>query len=558
MEYVGFITLGIFILAVVGTLFKKIPLPLQTVMILVTIVNVIIGGVAHLTLHEGGGLAAAKLLPAKVMGGIIIHPLTALLAGLLIAGALSASGGFDAIKVIISKLRKSPIGMAGTVAIIVQLPLMSALPCGRILAAALLPVIFSFGPEEMGVLNKRQLIILTGAYARNAFGSCGPSPLGGVGAIGEGFLGKIGYLRAPQAFSLLIGTALVALFLKFLTTKLYPDDVKVKDESNTASRDIKVTAPVKGYISLGIFVVTLVVALFEVLGKVPVQTPLVLGAILIMIVAKLNLEDLMSGIILMPATAMVSGFLAAGSLAATGGFDALGLIFNGVAGTWLGTAGMIAILVQVQTILPLSCSRILTAAFVPVLYLLGPAGTGLLTATQLAIVMSAYIINATTSCGPSPLGGGGMMAEGAIRAETGYLRPAFSFASLAFMPILAAVVMKVMKFNTFHEATTSLGASLNVILITVVLLAVNIVLFKILANMVTSGQVTPRILYFILFSICGAISGGMLAYLIDMTSIIQIVQGAIGGVIAGNLMVLMTPRGQEYSLEYEDSVEMKA
>jgi hypothetical protein len=558
LEYVGFITLGIFILAVVGTLFKKIPLPLQTVMILVTIVNVIIGGVAHLTLHEGGGLAAAKLLPAKVMGGIIIHPLTALLAGLLIAGALSASGGFDAIKVIISKLRKSPIGMAGTVAIIVQLPLMSALPCGRILAAALLPVIFSFGPEEMGVLNKRQLIILTGAYARNAFGSCGPSPLGGVGAIGEGFLGKIGYLRAPQAFSLLIGTALVALFLKFLTTKLYPDDVKVKDESNTASRDIKVTAPVKGYISLGIFVVTLVVALFEVLGKVPVQTPLVLGAILIMIVAKLNLEDLMSGIILMPATAMVSGFLAAGSLAATGGFDALGLIFNGVAGTWLGTAGMIAILVQVQTILPLSCSRILTAAFVPVLYLLGPAGTGLLTATQLAIVMSAYIINATTSCGPSPLGGGGMMAEGAIRAETGYLRPAFSFASLAFMPILAAVVMKVMKFNTFHEATTSLGASLNVILITVVLLAVNIVLFKILANMVTSGQVTPRILYFILFSIGGAISGGMLAYLIDMTSIIQIVQGAIGGVIAGNLMVLMTPRGQEYSLEYEDSVEMKA
>jgi len=116
----------------------------------------------------------------------------------------------------------------------------------------------------------------------------------------------------------------------------------------------------------------------------------------------------------------------------------------------------------------------------------------------------------------------------------------------------------VMKFNTFHEATTSLGASLNVILITVVLLAVNIVLFKILANMVTSGQVTPRILYFILFSIGGAISGGMLAYLIDMTSIIQIVQGAIGGVIAGNLMVLMTPCGQEYSLEYEDSVEMKA
>ena len=43
---------------------------------------------------------------------------------------------------------------------------------------------------------------------------------GGVGQIGEGFLGAFfptasdGILRSPQAFALIIGTAITALFLK--------------------------------------------------------------------------------------------------------------------------------------------------------------------------------------------------------------------------------------------------------------------------------------------------------------------------------------------------------
>ena len=73
--------------------------------------------------------------------------------------------------------------------------------------------------------------MLIGAFTRNSMGSCGPSPIGGVGQIGEGFLGAFfptasdGILRSPQAFSLIIGTAITALFLKIISQKLYPDDV---------------------------------------------------------------------------------------------------------------------------------------------------------------------------------------------------------------------------------------------------------------------------------------------------------------------------------------------
>ena len=38
------------------------------------------------------------LLPNEFLGGIILHPITALLAGLFLAGGLKASGGFEALK----------------------------------------------------------------------------------------------------------------------------------------------------------------------------------------------------------------------------------------------------------------------------------------------------------------------------------------------------------------------------------------------------------------------------------------------------------------------------
>ena len=554
MEYLGYITLTIFIVTMVLTLFKKIDLPVQTVLVLVSIVCLIVGAIFRFTTE---GFNSAILLPNEMIGGIILHPITALLAGLFLAGALDATHGFDALKVIINKLKKSPIGLAGTVVILINLPVIASLPCGRIIAAALLPLLFSFGYEGgMGILTKTQLIVLIAAFTRNAMGSCGPSPIGGVGQIGEGFLGAFfptasdGILRAPQAFALIIGTALTALFIKIISQKLYPDDVALSDKPENQEEDEKealpeIKAPFRGYLSLIIFVASLLTAIFQPFGKaMPVQTMLVAGGILIILLCQAKIQDLMNGIILLPVTAMASGFMAAGALAATGGFDALGVILKSLSTVQiLGVAGMLAIFVQMQTILPLSCSRILTAALVPVLYLFGPAKYNLVTWPQLAIVMAAYMINATTSCGPSPLGGGGTMGEGQMRAESGFIKGAYTYSSMAIMAPLAAIYMKFMNFTVFSPSNPDFSQNIiTIILYTFVIIAISIGMMSLVSRMVSNNDTKNWRLQLIYFLISGGIAGAVLGFSVYELQYIEIVQGFIGGVFAAFLIGVMVPK----------------
>ncbi len=553
MEALGYITLAIFIITMVLTLFKKINLPVQTVLVLVSLVCLIIGVIVRWLIE---GANSAILLPNEMIGGIILHPITALLAGLFLAGALAATGGFDALKVIIDKLQKTPIGLVGTLVIIINLPVIASLPCGRIIAAALLPLLFAFGFEGgMGLLTRTQLIVLIGAFTRNAMGSCGPSPIGGVGQIGEGFLGAFfptasdGILRSPQAFSLIIGTAITALFLKIISQKLYPNDVSLHDRPQEGGADVrettpKISAPFKGYLSLLIFVTSLLLAIFQPFGKMPVQTVLVAGGILILILCRASIKDLMNGIILLPVTAMASGFMAAGVLAATGGFDALGVILKSLSSfKLLGVAGMLAIFVQMQTILPLSCSRILTAALVPVLYLFGPAKFNMLTWPQLAIVMAAYMINATTSCGPSPLGGGGTMGEGQMRAETGYIKGAYTFTSMAIMAPLAAVYMKFMNFTVFAPDNPEFYQNIYILIAyTFVVVGLSWGMMKYVGKSITEDNKKNWQLQLTYFLISGGIAGGILALSVYEFKLLEFTQGFIGGVIAAFLIGVMVPK----------------
>ncbi len=552
MEILGYITLTIFIVTMVLTLFRKINLPVQTVLVLVSLACLIIGFIFRLA---SDGFNSAVLLPNEMIGGIILHPITALLGGLFLAGALEATKGFEALKVIIEKLQKTPIGLAGTLVIIINLPVIASLPCGRIIAAALLPLLFSFGFEGgMGLLTRTQLIVLIGAFTRNAMGSCGPSPIGGVGQIGEGFLGAFfptaseGILRSPQAFSLIIGTAITALFLKIISQRLYPNDVSLRDRQTEGSAEeretITIKAPFRGYLSLIIFVASLLIAIFQPFGKMPVQTVLVAGGILIILLCRASIQDLMGGIILLPVTAMASGFLAAGVLAATGGFDALGVILKSLSSIQvLGVAGMLAVFVQMQTILPLSCSRILTAALVPVLYLFGPAKFNLVTWPQLAIVMAAYIINATTSCGPSPLGGGGTMGEGQMRAETGYIKGAYTFTAMAIMAPIAAIYMKFMNFTVFSPDSPEFSQNLLVLaLYTMVIIGVSAGMMSVVSRSITENIARNWNFQLIYFLISGGIAGGVLALAVYELKFLQIIQGFIGGVIAALLIGLMVPK----------------
>ena len=168
LEILGYITLAIFLGLMLLTLFGYIRTPVQTVLVFSTVLCLIVGGLFR---YFYSGWNAVVLLPNEFLGGIILHPITALLTGLFLAGGLKASGGFDALKVILKYLRKSPIGLIGTLVILINLPVISSLPCGRILAAALLPLLFTFGFEGgLGILTKSQLIVLIGAFTRNAMG----------------------------------------------------------------------------------------------------------------------------------------------------------------------------------------------------------------------------------------------------------------------------------------------------------------------------------------------------------------------------------------------------
>ncbi len=552
VEILGYITLVLFLGLMLLTLFGYIRTPVQTVLVFSTVLTLIVAGLFR---YAYSGWEAVMLLPNEFLGGIILHPITALLTGLFLAGGLKASGGFEALKVILQYLRRSPIGLIGTIVILINLPVISSLPCGRILAAALLPLLFTFGFEGgMGILTRSQLIVLIGAFTRNAMGSCGPSPIGGVGQIGEGFLGSFfptaadGILRAPQAFSLMLGTAVVAIFLKLISQKMFPDDVALREAPPSAggegSVEPQISAPFEGYLALVIFVVALLIAIFQPLGKMPVQTVLVAGALLMVIVCRIRINDLLEGIILLPVTAMAAGFLAAGALAATGGFDALGVLLNSLVKVpFLGIAGMLAIFVQFQTILPLSCSRILTAALVPVLYLFGPAKFGFLDWPQLAIVMAAYMINATTSCGPSPLGGGGMMGEGTMRAETGFIKGAYTFSSMAIMAPLAAIYMKFLNLSIFAPSNPAFVKNIVAIGEFALVVAGTNVLFIFLGSrMFGSDQSKNWTIQLTGFVMSGAIAGGILSFALFGKDFLAIAQGAVGGIVAAGVISLMNPR----------------
>lgn len=552
MEILGYITLSIFIGLMLLTLFGYIRTPVQTVLVFSTVLCLIVGGVFRFIYS---GWSAVMLLPNEFLGGIILHPITALLTGLFLAGGLKASGGFEALKVLLRYLRRSPIGLVGTLVILINLPVISSLPCGRILAAALLPLLFTFGFEGgLGILTKSQLIVLIGAFTRNAMGSCGPSPIGGVGQIGEGFLGSFfatasdGILRAPQAFSMMLGTAVVALFLKMISQRLYPEDVALREAPDSGrageKQEPEIHAPLEGYLALVIFVISLLIAIFQPLGKMPVQTVLVAGALVMIVVCRIRLTDLMEGIILLPVTAMASGFLAAGALAATGGFDALGTLLNSLVKVpFLGVAGMLAIFVQFQTILPLSCARILTAALVPVLYLFGPAKFGFLDWSQLAIVMAAYIINATTSCGPSPLGGGGMMGEGTMRAETGFIKGAYTFASMAIMAPLAAIYMKFLNLSVFEPTDPQFAKDLLTIAEFALAVAVVNIGFIVFVGKTIGTETSKNVLMqLVVFLVGGALAGGILAFALFEQNTTAIFQGIAGGIVAAALIAFMVPK----------------
>jgi hypothetical protein len=475
---IGLIALILFFLVIVASLLGFIPqdrLPIQSALVLMTFVIAALAFVGHLLDPSIGQIGFIDLI-----GMIIIHPITALAAGFLAAGALEVAGAFDAAADALTRLEHLKVkgvtvfGITGTVVLLVNLPTIIAMPCGRILAAALMPAALGLGYKVAKSLGDPKMVgVIVFAFIVNAAASCGPSPLGGIGLLGEG-LAKLplASLSDPQQTGIIIATGVCALVMKFVTP-LFPADMKEEDIKKKKDEEVVVandggekelTVRVKeepvisnvpestpeppkeeekkkesifkrmsrmdshlknGYITLGLFMIVLAMTLI-LQPKIPIQTILVVLALVIMLVGRAQIQDLMAGVILHPIMAMSAGFLIAGAMGLAGGFDVLLILLEGLAelkiGTFpiLGYLGVAIILVNIPTIMPMPCGRILAAALVPGVFKYGETLVEI-TNNQIVmpVILGAFIVNAAASCGPSPLGGIGGIGEGNMGVEIG-------------------------------------------------------------------------------------------------------------------------------------------
>lgn len=404
MDPVGTIALAIFLFAVVGSIRGWIPqrvLPIQTALLLAAVIITVAGLAFGEKIRFGEFVTATSL-----------HPITATIAGFIFAGALKSAGGFDAATDMLKKIMRTPLGAPFAVMLLVNIPTVFAMPCGRIWVAPLLPVAMMIGYELAREKNDRLLpsMVVFGLIV-NAAASCGPSLIGGIGTLGEG-MGRYpaGSFSNPQSIAIVVITVAVMALIKYVF-KIAVDPVELQTRSDNAPG-----VPEHGYFSFILFVAVLAVTVV-VNPPIPLQAILVILTVIVMIVARLSFNDLMQGIMLHPLTAMISGFIVAGALSAFGGFAALLQILEYIArNTPLGYMGVALILIYLPVIFPMPCGRILAVSLIPAALMYGERLAEVTGHPELqSVMLIAFILSGAASCGPSPLGGIGCIGEGNLQ-----------------------------------------------------------------------------------------------------------------------------------------------
>jgi hypothetical protein len=231
---IGLFALILFFATVIASLIGLIPqdrLPIQPALLVMAFIITVIALIGHAVSPR-----IPLIGPQDLAGMIIIHPITALTAGFLVAGALEAAGAFTAAIDGLGRLEKLKIkgftvfGIGGTVVILTNIPTIIAMPCGRILAAALMPAALFFGYRVAKSLGDVRMVgVVVFPFIVNAAASCGPSPLGGIGTIGEGMAGlPIGSFTTAQSTGIMMATGVCAMIMRFVTP-LKPADLTDED-----------------------------------------------------------------------------------------------------------------------------------------------------------------------------------------------------------------------------------------------------------------------------------------------------------------------------------------
>lgn len=342
-----------------------------------------------------------------------LHPITATIAGFITAGALKAAGGFNAAGDLLKKATKTSLGLPFSTILLVNIPTILAMPCGRIIVSALIPVALLLG---FNVIQKEKDLLIPSmimfGLIINAAASCGPSLIGGIGTIGEG-MGRFapGSFSDAQQMGIVVATVITMALIKYVfKLKISPDNFRIIDSDNKV--------PPAGYLALGIFLLGLATIVL-IKPKVPLQVLLLSITALIMLIARLKIKDLIRAILIHPLTAMIAGFITAGVLSEYGAFSELMKLLNFVAEyTPIGYLGMVIIIIYLPIIFPLPCGRILAISLIPAVFLLGEKLSAISGNPQTqVVVIIGFILSGAASCGPSPLGGIGCIGEGNLRLK---------------------------------------------------------------------------------------------------------------------------------------------
>ena len=136
-----------------------------------------------------------------------------------------------------------------------------------------------------------------------------------------------------------------------------------------------------------------------------------------------------------------------------------------------------------------------------------------------------------------------MMGEGTMRAETGFIKGAYTFASMAIMAPLAAIYMKFLNLSVFEPSNPNFVRDIVTIAEFALVIAGVNVIFIFAGSRVFGANASKNFAIQVVgFLFSGAMAGGILAFALFELNGTAILQGITGGVIAAGLIGLMVPK----------------
>jgi hypothetical protein len=419
----------LFISALIAALRGWIPqrvLTLQSVLVLVALVVILLRIIL-----------GPRILWAQVFTATSLHPITSTIAGFLFAGALQAAGGFRAAASLLERVTHTALGLPFAIVLLVNFPVIFAMPCGRILSAPLMPLALMLGFEIARLKqDKTMTAMVVFGFLVNAGASCAPSLIGGLGLLGEG-MGRfpMGAFSKPNQMGILAITVATMAMIRLH----YGNSLNMGAED--APSDISIKTAESGYFSFFLFVAVLIV-IVALKPPIPIQTVLTLMTVVVMIVGRLSFRDLLGGIMLHPLSALVAGYIVAGALLAAGGFEALQAVLVMLAEhTVLGYIGVSILVVFLPLFLAMPCGRIISVSLIPGVIMFG-SRVAEVSGFQLApaVLLASFVLSSAASCGPSPLGGVGNMGEGRLRIRGSWSSRPQSLGIFLGVPLAALLV----------------------------------------------------------------------------------------------------------------------